>query len=63
MQLVAKMEKEGWGAEYYRSAQQIGAHYSQFKKSMQLKSWKALKQQDYELEYDEQFPSDTESDA
>ena len=30
---------------------------------MQLKSWKALKQQDYELEYDDGFPSDTDSDA
>ena len=30
---------------------------------MQLKSWKALKQQDYELEYDDGFPSDAESDA
>ena len=63
VKLKAKMEKEGWGAEYFRSMQQIGAHYSQFKKIMQLKSWKALKQQDYELEYDDDFPSDTDSDA
>ena len=41
----------------------IGAHYSQFKKNMQLKSWKALKQQDYELEYDDGFLSDTDFDA
>ena len=61
--LKAKMETEGWGADYYRSVQQIGGHYSQFKKIMQLKSWKALKQQDYELEYDDGFPSDTDSDA
>ena len=61
--LKAKMETEGWGADYYRSVQQIGGHYSQFKKIMQLKSWKALKQQDYELEYDDGFPSDAESDA
>ena len=33
------------------------------KKIMQLKSWKALKQHDYELEYDDGFPSDTDSDA
>ena len=32
-------------------------------KIMQLKSWKALKQQNYELEYDDGFPSDTDSDA
>ena len=61
--LKAKMETEGWGADYYRSVQQIGGHYSQFKKIMQLKSWKALKQQDYELEYDDGFPSDYDSDA
>ena len=61
--LKAKMETEGWGADYYRSVQLIGGHYSQFKKIMQLKSWKALKQQDYELEYDDGFPSDTDSDA
>ena len=43
--------------------QQIGGHYSQFKKIMQLKSWKAPKQQGYELQYDDSFPSDTDSDA
>ena len=57
------METEGWGEYYYRSVQQTGGHYSQFKKIMQLKSWKALKQQDYELKYDDGFPSDAESDA
>ena len=28
--LKAKMETEGWGADCYRSVQQIGGHYSQF---------------------------------
>ena len=33
------------------------------KKRMQLKSWKALKQQDYEVEYDEDFPFESDIDA
>ena len=32
-------------------------------KNMQLKSWKELKKEDYELEYDDGFPSDSDSDA
>ena len=44
-----------------RTVQQIGGHYSQFKKLMQQKSWNALKQEQFEINL-EDFKNDSGSD-
>ena len=51
LRLEIEIEKNGWGVEAKRTEQQIGAHYSQFKKKIDEKSRKALKQQTVDADF------------